>query len=294
MSGHWARLSVPSKAFILGEYAVLKGAPALVATFAPRFELSKSGEGTPLAKIHEASPVRRLIEAHRGSELLSAHYRDPHQGSGGFGGSTAEFALAYAALNGTGASVSKLWEEYLQIQPQASGADLAAQWTGGVLVADPVGKSVEKIHGEKLFRNFFVFSAAHQAGRKVKTHEHLELLKRADLAQLARSEVLANGIDSARRGDFEEFARSVNEYARLLRAMGLELSQTTEDRAALRDVPGVCAVKGTGAMQADALVVFGNPEVNHAELSQKLTAVAQSRNLRLVSKGWKEESGISS
>lgn len=293
MIQNWARFSIPSKAFILGEYAVLKGAPALVATFAPRFEMGRSG-GVELATIPEAAPVRRLIEAHHGAELLSAHYRDPHGGSGGFGGSTAEFALAYAALNGTNASVSKLWEEYLQIQPQASGADLAAQWSGGAVIAHPIEKTVEKIDVRKLLRGFFVFSASHQSGRKVKTHEHLELLKRADLEKLAQSEVLATGISAARNGSFSEFARSVNEYARLLRSMGLELPQTTEDRAALSDVSGVSAVKGTGAMQADALVVFGDPVADQTELSKKLRAVAESRNLRLVSEGWKEEPGISS
>ena len=45
-----------------------------------------------------------------------------------------------------------------------------------------------------------VFSAAHQSGRKVKTHEHLEALERADLSQLAKSEVLSAGLKAARDG----------------------------------------------------------------------------------------------
>ena len=97
-----ARFSIPSKAFVLGEYAVLKGAPALVATIAPRFELVRqnavdtSGGGKPFADFSPEAPVRQFITASRRFILLEARFVDPHKGSGGFGGSTAEFALAYA------------------------------------------------------------------------------------------------------------------------------------------------------------------------------------------------------
>jgi mevalonate kinase len=290
----WGALSLPSKAFILGEYAVLKGAPALVATLAPRFELRESGEGKKFSEISPEAPVRLLLSnaGQEGSALLDASFLDPHKGSGGFGGSTAEFALAYGALHGTSTPVTKMWSEYCRIQPKASGADLAAQWSGGAVIADPVMKTVEKIAAEKLLSRWFVFSAAHQPGRKVKTHEHLDALARADLSHLAKSEVLHNGLQAARTGQFEAFARAVNEYAMLLRSMGFELPQTTEDRMALRDVRGVCAVKGTGAMQADAILVLGDPALGLEEIAEQLLPVAGKRDLRLVASGWKEERGV--
>lgn len=282
-------LSIPSKAFILGEYAVLRGAPALVATFAPRFRLLKnSHDGVPLSSLPEASPVRQLIFAsgalgassadHR--ELLDSRYLDPHHGAGGFGGSTAEFALAFAALYGADSSVTRVWEDYAKLQPQASGADLAAQWSGGIVIADPRTRTVEKISAPRIFNNFFVFSAAHQSGRKVKTHEHLGKLQQVNLEQLATSDVLARGLEAARLDGFETFARCVNEYGDLLERLGLQLRQTGEDRVALRDVSGVCAVKGTGAMQADALVVFGDPD--QPNVREKLLSVARERDLNLV------------
>lgn len=280
-----ALFSIPSKAFVLGEYACLKGAPALVATFAPRFELH-STQGKPFADFSPESPVRQFLASHGDSSLLDARFVDPHKGCGGFGGSTAEFALAYAALRGTSGGVTEMWNEYCRIQPRASGADLAAQWNGGFVVADPVTKTVETICGERVLGRLFVFSAAHQSGRKVKTHEHLELLERTDLSQLAKSEVLISGIQAARAGRFETFARAVNEYAMLLRSMGLELPQTTEDRMSLRDVRGVCAVKGTGAMQADAILVLGDPALPIDEIAAELLPIAEKRDLRLVSSGW--------
>jgi hypothetical protein len=294
----WARFSVPSKAFILGEYAVLEGAPALVATLSPRFELRKEGtahgpaRGVRLREFSPDSPARKFLQDEKGEFLLESSFVDPHRGAGGFGGSTAEFALSYAALKGPASAVKDVWADYRRVQPQASGADLAAQWAGGAVIADPGTRSVERLLVERMFRNWFVFSAAHQPGRKVKTHEHLEALRRADLSRLAKSDVLSTGLKAAQTGFFEDFARSVNEYAALLRSHGFELAQTTEDRAALRDVRGVCAVKGTGAMQADALVVFGDPDMDLATFRENLLEVAEKRDLRLVASGWKEESGI--
>jgi hypothetical protein len=185
-----------------------------------------------------------------------------------------------------------MWQEYCRIQPQASGADLAAQWSGGAVIAHPQTKTVEPVAAGRVLSRWFVFSAAHQSGRKVKTHEHLEALKRADLSRLAKSDVLASGLAAAKQGNFPEFARAVNEYAMLLRSMGFEISQTTEDRMALRDVRGVCAVKGTGAMQADAILVLGDPAISLEEISAELLPVAQKRDLKLVASGWKEEPGI--
>jgi mevalonate kinase len=295
------KFSIPSKAFVLGEYAVLGGAPALLATIPPRFELRSgppfgSGPRQSAARafrdLSPEAPVRKLLQVHENTSLLECSFVDPHNGSGGFGGSTAEFALAYAALNSESADVSSLWKEYCHIQPQASGADLAAQWSGGAVVANPISKTVKKVDVSHVLKNWFVFSAAHQSGRKVKTHEHLEVLKRADLSQLSKSGVLSNGIQAAASGDFAGFALAVNEYARLLRSMGFELPQTTEDRAVLSKISGVRAVKGTGAMQADAVLVFGDPTENFSVLQSRVLQIAESRNLRLVTSGWKEEAGV--
>ena len=303
----WDRFSIPGKAFILGEYAVLASGQGLIATLAPRFELARTASGADggpgkdtgqsLAELSSSSPARLLIDrdlpgpAVRG-DLLEARFRDPHRGSGGFGGSTAEFALTYAVIHGADAPVAKVWSAYREIQPQASGADLAAQWSGGVVIADPLSASVERIERRHLFNGFFVFSAAHQQGRKVKTHEHLAALRGASLDRLIGSSALSEGLQAARCGNFESFARSVNEYARLLGEMGLEHPRTAEDRAALRDVPGICAVKGTGAMQADAVIVFGDPELRSEDLFRAIEPVASSRDLRLVARGWSEERGI--
>jgi hypothetical protein len=297
----WVQFSIPSKVFVLGEYAVLKGAPALVATLSPRFTLSTKGPGKPLSDFPSESPVGRLLPKGVG-HLLAAHFMDPHRGTGGFGGSTAEFALAYAVIHGSAVPVSEVWEQYLLLQPAASGADLAAQWNGGATIAEPSTKSVEKILAEPLLGNWAVFSAAHQPGRKVKTHDHLKSLAKAlegnELDELAHGSVLSGGLRAARAGDFDAFARSINDYGDRLRTLGFEIPQTTEDRKAFRDVSGVCAVKGTGAMQADALIVLGDPriygETERRDFLERLLVLAKERDLRLVSHGWREEAGISS
>src|SRR5262245_22216155 len=91
-------LSAPGKAFILGEYAVLGGLPAVIAAVPPRFQL-RAGESTGHG-FHAESPAGRLLEytSAKGVAIPPLEFGDPLKGAGGFGASTAQFALVYLAL----------------------------------------------------------------------------------------------------------------------------------------------------------------------------------------------------
>src|SRR4051812_12557045 len=97
-----AALSSPGKVFVLGEYAVLDGRPAVVASVGPRFSMDVR-EGTAPFHPHPQSPVARLMDwadragAYDSSEM-KLDFQDPFHGAGGFGASTAQFALAYRVL----------------------------------------------------------------------------------------------------------------------------------------------------------------------------------------------------
>jgi mevalonate kinase len=104
-------LSVPSKTYLTGEYAVLVGGSALVLNTGPRFELRASrksavsgsqaqsvaiGDGV-VAGIPEAAPAVGWLKQRepllRGWQL---EFIDPHAGRGGFGASGAQFVLVHA------------------------------------------------------------------------------------------------------------------------------------------------------------------------------------------------------
>ena len=173
------KLAVPSKVFIIGEYAVLDGSPAIVATFAPRFTLACVSSSEAKKEVfHPDSPAGRLMKQSRWEGIWE--FVDPYSGSGGFGGSTAEFLLTYAVaqlksdLNPVPENAWDAWSRYRRFTPRASGADLVAQWLGGVVVVDLKKQSALQLDTDRIGNSILVFSAAHQENRKVKTHEHLD------------------------------------------------------------------------------------------------------------------------
>src|SRR4051812_26828373 len=110
--------SVPGKVFLLGEYAVLAGKPAVIAAIPPRFGL-RAGRSLPVEK----SPAGRLLASV--GEGLARRLADPHLGSGGFGASTAEFALHYRELvsrssraRGWSLSAEAVWAKYRDLHVQ--------------------------------------------------------------------------------------------------------------------------------------------------------------------------------
>lgn len=312
-----ASLSAPAKVFLLGEYAVLGGAPALVAALGPRFELcvrrAESQASAP-APFHPESPAGRLFSkyASRLDPALHLEFLDPFAGAGGFGASTAQFALlafllhrlmGFFAVGSMGdEEIWEIWRTYRELSsgasraPLPSGADLIAQCRGGLTLVDIEARTARSLSIEFAGSGLLVFSAAHQAGRKVATHEHLARLRERGFPERDSgliSELRAAVLDcvaALEARDFNFFARCLNEYSRLLRREGLEAQRTTEDLESLRSLPGVLGAKGAGALQSDAIVVcVSEPETR----SDAVIALAERRGLRLVARGLGQEKGIS-
>src|SRR4051794_32388337 len=102
------RYSCAGKVFILGEYSVLTGRPALVAAVPPRFSLEVR---TPSSLFHGESPVAQLQAWAKKASLpdLPFQFGDPWGGAGGFGFSTAQFAMAYLGLAQSRDSLKRNW-----------------------------------------------------------------------------------------------------------------------------------------------------------------------------------------
>lgn len=307
-------LSIPSKVILLGEYAVLSGAPAVVAALTPRFELRISASSTDLAARHPDSPVGKLKAwaQHHSLEFVDGEFRDPFQGAGGFGGSTAEFALAYMAManafgnsnKGLGTRWDHVWGLYRELTRSASGqspsgADLCAQWRGGTVALKPTDVQLESLDlweesPWQPTRGLAVFSTTHLPGMKTATHTHLDSLKGRDFSPLSLTRTVETALRAIEGHDWEWFGRSLTDYGDLLRGLGLECAPMTALRAEILAIPGVLGAKGAGAMQSDALIVAWDAHATHAdEIERAVIQRAEARALRQVQKGLFPEPGIS-
>jgi mevalonate kinase len=297
--------SVPGKVILLGEYAVLTGLSAIVAAIPPRFQIRL---GSSRQEVHPRSPLGRLQEwaIEKNWPALNFNFLDPYHGAGGFGASTAQFALAYMAyrqaMGDTVSAESLSWKSALALYRQLmadeplipSGADLVVQWQGGVIHFDPKGSFCSDVTENFDWSCLLVFSATQLPGRKVPTHEHLELLSKQGfpnqcaelLSQL--SQITDQGALSIRGGNVEEFGKAIDAYAEVLYGANLEVAGAHEDRIALRTLPGVLGVKGAGALQSDALIIALEPGANRAEIIEG----AQKRGLVLISNGIQIQSGV--
>jgi mevalonate kinase len=296
--------SIPGKIFVLGEYAVLADRPAIVATLGPRFHMSHSrSEVEPVSvdipALHPRSPAGRLLAwaRERGLPELQHSFVDPHQGAGGFGASTAQFALVYqkysrlAGFEASAMGARKLYRELMQDEALVpSGADLVAQWSGGVICFDPGEATIRSFWRQFGWQDLLVFSASH---RKVATHDHLAGLADGGFS-IARDSALISSLDEVVRHviaapqDQASLGQALNEYADLLYQAGLELEAAHADREALSALPDVLGVKGTGALLADAVVVLIAPDAPREMIIEK----ARSRGLKLIADGLEEQAGV--
>jgi hypothetical protein len=306
------RFSIPSKIFLLGEYSVLEGAPALLATLRPRFHIESSENAVspaPTLSEREGAPATRLQAwaLKRGLKLPETKFFDAFGGQGGFGGSTAEFALQCAAIHAfNGLSVPswdagwRLYRELLRKEgvPGPSGADLVAQWCGGLVSFDPSVTEIEWFDlSQRAASGVLTFSATHLPGTKTPTHLHLEALSESPSNPLKDSselrDITEGGLAALRAEDLAGFGASLSRYGRALKLMGLEVQQTTEFRDAIGRMPGVLGVKGAGARQSDAIVVVVDPLRDDFEVcATAAIQKAQGMGLRLVQRGILREKGL--
>lgn len=286
--------SVPGKVFLLGEYAVLAGAPALVAAVPPRFRLSVSPfENSTETSFHPESPAGRWCRAHHASQ--SWHFEDPARGAGGFGASTAQFILA-AATAGL-PDWRALWTEYRSLNHSLagappSGADLVAQRVGGVVEFHPGANPEVHQRGSSLDSiTIAVIQASLQPGRKTATHSHLLAITPTMLERL-RGELqplLDRALPAFVRGDAASFGASLGLYADILSKFDLEIGPARSDRDAIAAFPGVLGAKGTGALQSDALIAVVDPTRLDIEAFRAFLA---GRDLRLWCEQLDLQSGL--
>lgn len=288
------QFSVPGKVFLLGEYAVLARLPALVAACGPRFRLRAAQATQWRHPFHASSPAAQLVAqaSTEGLSPLEFHWSDPYSGAGGFGASTAQFALAYRAIAkwaGWKKDTLAIWDRYRSLTKGAngalapSGADLIAQLEGGVISWNPETRSMNALSARLDLSGYLVFSAAKILGRKVATHDHLrDLGFEAEKVRSLLREPLERGIQAFESENPAGFSTAIVDYATSLQSLGFENEAARIDREFATELPGVSGAKGTGALLSDAMIVAMT--ANHPDRARVRKQI-EERGLVLVSDG---------
>lgn len=246
----------PAKTFLLGEYAALTGAPALLLTTTPYFELHLT-DSNALINIHPASPAGRWWLAHQPQDW-GLRWHDPYQSVGGLGASTAQFLGVFSAYHAiskqrfTRHELQFAYRNYAwsgQGQPP-SGYDLLAQFTGGGCV---YVNGLQQTILSWPFANL-AFILVH-TGHKVATHDHLAQLNlTTDLTELVQ--LVEHGYHAFQQGNNEQLITTVNAYYTALNRLHLVAPHTQALIKQLRHCPHILGAKGCGALGADVILLL--------------------------------------
>ena len=276
--------SCPTKAFVIGEYAVLTGYPAVVAALPQRFEWMQSS--SEKRSFHPESPAEVWARTHAWNHGLL--WKDPVEGQGGLGGSTAEFLAVDSSLFPK-ADVFERWAHYQSLFKSSSnppsGADVVAQTLGGVHAIEAFKKEARLLlEPGHSFPMLSYFHAAHLPGRKTQTHEDLGRLEHTALHSLGRLLAVSvkEGVRAFSKQDLSNLALAFEEFSEILWNAGLESRAAHEDRLYLQDLPGVLGAKGTGAQLSDGVWVLWDPKESVELRKAQIQKIQKERGLLLL------------
>lgn len=286
--------SIPGKTFLAGEYLALHEGPTLVFLSQPCFELKvKNGHGDVVG-IHPESPAGLFIRKHHAYFAnFDLDFKDPYAGRGGFGASTAQF-LGFYALWLYKESHHQDMEKVLDFKHlldayydvawkgeglRPSGADLVGQLKGSFTFFEKRKGLIAVKNWSFTGLEFFLF----HTGNKVATHEHLKNLGDFNSDALENSFSLIRESFETQNSDL--FVKGINSYAQSLKDLKFTCEPTLKLLTDIRQIPGVVAAKGCGALGAD--VVLAVTEKNQFQDLKKycdnhgLTEMASSQKMAL-------------
>ncbi len=285
-------LSVPSKSFLIGEYGVLKGGPALLVNTEPRFELRVRAGLKGENPFHADSPAGKLYALNSGRlKNFVFDFKDPHEGRGGLGASSAQFALLYAFINQSLKIAEKndnaddnmrMLETYKKICERSeglppSGYDVLAQKVGGVSLIDVSRKVAESLEWTLKDLSFFLL----RTGNKVATHNHLSKLSDLDVGYI--SKVTEYAIQKYISADTDGFLDSTSIFRKTLNDQQLTAKETMQMLEVLDKNSKILGAKGCGALGADIVIVFCDRSEKSKvalELRQKFTIVGDESQIQ--------------
>ncbi len=248
---------IPAKTFLLGEYAALAEASAIILTTTPYFELGLTDD-EGLHGIHSLSPAGLLWEQEYCSNTGLA-WLDPYEGRGGVGASSAQFLACYLAtchLKKKKPALNSMLNAYYQsawkgkgIRP--SGYDVIAQSQQGCVYINKYKNIIQTFDWPFKDLSFLLL----HTGIKLKTHNHLE-----ETTLPASIDRLSNLVDEAKiafeQTDGTSLIRIVNDYHQMLLGLNLVADHSIRMIQQLKGQPEILAIKGCGALGSDIVLII--------------------------------------
>ncbi len=131
-----------------------------------------------------------------------------------------------------------------------SGADMVAQFTGGVCYFNPKQKQIMSFTWGFTDMEFCLL----HTGQKLATHEHLKKIKEINFDGFEK--ILNAGFASLKNKNSAVFAKAIHAYGELLAEKKLVAVHTKKLLEKIYQQPGVLAAKGCGAMGSDVVLVL--------------------------------------
>ena len=258
-------ISFPGKTFLIGEYAVLEGAPAVLINTKPRFYFTVTREGKRGNCFHADSPAGQWLKKHpRISESYYIESWDPYAGKGGFGLSGAQFNLVHL-LGGVleGKSINdmdllKMWKDYRSLDfsgYKPSGADLISQMLGKVCLFTPEPFHANSMDWPFSDLDFFLI----KTDMSLNTWEHLSRVK-IDNSFSNLSDLTKEALNHIKNSDAKAFVSVLKRYADCLEQQNLVHEKTQEVLDQLKKIKQIVSAKGCGALGSEVIAVFFHPE----------------------------------
>jgi isopentenyl-diphosphate delta-isomerase len=261
--------SVPSKTFLLGEYITLFSGPALVLNTYPRFKLIvQDNSDKHIDPNHEitgaaANFIKENLSFFNNYTLT---FVDPFSGLGGFGASSAQYAMVFTLKNYFSKTTSSIIDTIANYQAMsnnhqkypASGADVIAQLQGGLTYYHRERNFIKKYNWPFTDLSFCLI----HTGTKIMTAHHLDKLININIHGLA--DIAFNGIAALEQNDSTAFCQAIRSYSLTMLKNGLVCKETADLLSLILSYPQVRAAKGCGALAADVILVLLNTtDVNH-------------------------------
>lgn len=261
---------IPAKTFLLGEYAALTEASAILLTTMPCFELTLIPQKS-LSGIHPESPAGIWWQKHEFQEK-GLFWDDPYAGLGGLGASSAQFLGSYLAsclIDNKKPNLEKLLSAYFEVcwtnkGLRPSGYDLIAQSQQNCVYINRQQKVIKSYSWPFQKLSFFLI----HTGKKLATHYHLQ-----DAILPDGVDYLSSLVDHAKQAfeqaDANQLIMTINEYHRKLSELNLVADHSVSFIKKLKEYPEILAIKGCGALGADILLLITASE-KRLILSEKL------------------------
>jgi len=239
---------IPGKTFLLGEYVAMYGGPALLALTQPCFKLDN------LKRLHPACPASRLWQDKTGKSC-DWGLKNPYQGRGGLGASSAEFLLAYQQLFPGKIDISHLREIFCKYSDNGkgippSGYDLIAQTSHGCVIVE---SNPLQLHSFPWQFNELGFVLVH-TGVKLATHEHLKEVNQINWKPFVP--FVEKACEAMIDHNIENFLSAITNFSSQLYQQHLVARHTQILMKEWTTKLPILAIKGCGAMGADVVAIF--------------------------------------